>query len=306
MQLEIAQLDRKYATLRIDDRMRRSQLTASLLEHGQQTPVVVVSSAEAGRYVLIDGYLRVAVLQALCRDLVEAMVLALGEAEALVLGHRVDGARERTALEQGWLLRELIETHGLSRQQLTVQLGRSSSWISRRLSLVEVLPEAVQRAVQTGKLCAHAALRYLVPLARANASQCETLVARLGSQPVTVRQMGRLYTAWRDGDPQQRERVVQHPQLLLQATAPEALPPVPENSVALLLADLGMLASVASRASRRLQEHAYRDASARERRRIRRSHEVAARHFGILADHFDDSEDDARLRDTERHPAAAS
>lgn len=296
MQLEIAQLDRKYASLRIDDRTRRGQLTASLLEHGQQTPVVVVPSTEAGRYVLIDGYLRVAALESLCRDLVEALVLSLGEAAALVLSHRVDGARERTALEQGWLLRELVEAHGLSRRQLAIQLGRSSSWISRRLSLVELLPERVQHAVQSGRLCAHAAMRYLVPLARANARHCETLVEQLGSHRVSVRQMERLYVAWRDGDDEQRERVVRHPLLLLQATAPEAQPPPPDTPTALLLRDFGILTSVASRATRRLEDHAYRDACARERERLVRSYAVAARQVGALESYFEeDDSGDARL-----------
>lgn len=290
MQLEIAQLDRKYATLRIDDRTRRGQLAASLLEHGQQTPVVVVPAGAAERYVLIDGYLRVAALESLCRDLVEALIVSLSEADALVISHRVDGARERTALEQGWLLRELIEAHSLSRTQLAIQLGRSSSWISRRLSLVELLPERVQRAVQMGKLCAHAAMRYLVPLARANARQCETLVEQLGSSTVSVRQMERLYVAWRDGDDEQRERVVRHPALLLQATAPETGHPPPATPTALLLRDFGILTSVAARATRRLEEHAYRDACARERDRLRRSYGVAARQVGALQSFFDEDE----------------
>ena len=124
MQLEIGQLDRKYAGLRIEDRARRSQLTASLLEHGQQTPIVVVPSGEEEQYVLIDGYLRVAALETLSRDLVEALVLALSEADALVISHRVDGRRRLQA--QPGLSPELEERRPrLRRRRTPVREGQS-------------------------------------------------------------------------------------------------------------------------------------------------------------------------------------
>ena len=40
--------------------MRQRQLLASLVESGQQTPIVVVAAADqADRYVVIDGYKRI-------------------------------------------------------------------------------------------------------------------------------------------------------------------------------------------------------------------------------------------------------
>src|SRR4030042_524265 len=168
MEFEIRELELKYARLRIADPKRQSQLAAALLVHGQQTPVVVVAGTTPGcPYVLIDGYVRVAALQSLGRDLVEALVLPLGEPEALILGHRLEAVRRRSALEEAWLVRELIEGHGRSQGQLAIALQRSVSWVSRRLALVRVLPESVQAAVQRGGLSPQVAMRYLVPLARA-------------------------------------------------------------------------------------------------------------------------------------------
>jgi len=40
------------------------------------------------------------------------------------------------------------------------------SWVSRRLALVEVLPEAIQQQVREGKIPAQVALKFLVPVAR--------------------------------------------------------------------------------------------------------------------------------------------
>jgi ParB-like chromosome segregation protein Spo0J len=109
MQLEIHELDRRYAALRIEDPTRRAQLAASIARHGQQGPVLVVRHDD--HYVLVDGYVRVAALLELGRDLVEAVVLDdVDEAGALILRHRLS-TRRTTALEDGWLLCELIETY---------------------------------------------------------------------------------------------------------------------------------------------------------------------------------------------------
>jgi ParB-like chromosome segregation protein Spo0J len=48
---------------------------ASLADSGQQTPIVVVAvEGKADRYVVIDGYKRIAALEQLGRDTVEAVV----------------------------------------------------------------------------------------------------------------------------------------------------------------------------------------------------------------------------------------
>ena len=86
-----------------------------------------------------------------------------------------NGSSAHRPLEEAWLLRELVEVHGENATTLAVSLQRSASWISRRLALVRVLPESVQSAVRRGQLPPQAAMKSLVPLARANRTQCEDL-----------------------------------------------------------------------------------------------------------------------------------
>ena len=62
MNLEVRELERRYAGLRAPNARRHAQLLESMLAHGQQVPVVVVRDEQADRHVLIDGYARVAVL----------------------------------------------------------------------------------------------------------------------------------------------------------------------------------------------------------------------------------------------------
>jgi ParB family transcriptional regulator, chromosome partitioning protein len=288
MQLELGQLDLRYADLRIQDMARERRLIASLLEHGQQTPVLAVRVEEA--WVLIDGYVRVAALRKLAHDLVEAAVLEVPEAEALVLGHRLDNGRARTALEEGWLLRELCERHGVAQRELARRLDRSTSWVSRRLGLVTTLPEAVQETVRGGKLSVQAATKYLVPLARSNAEQCEQLVRGLGGEHVSVRQMQRLYVAWKQGDEEERQRLCEQPRLFLRATEADDESAQDESDEhAATMRDLSILASVCLRLCRRLTES---DGPVMQRARVaqRGAWQRAERAFATLRTHMDEQE----------------
>jgi ParB family chromosome partitioning protein len=250
MELELWQLELKYAALRIGDAHRQAQVVAALLEHGQQQPVLVVRGGGADRYVLIDGYARVRALGELKRDTVEATVLELTEAEALVLAFRLERNRARSAIEEGWLLRELLRSHRIAQADLAAWVGRSPSWVSRRLALVEALPERVEEAVRAGVVAAQAAMKCLVPLARANVSQCERMIANLSGRRLTVRQMARLYVGWRAGTAEQRERIVEQPLLYLELEEKEAVeaPADPGSErEQRLVRDLGVLAGVCRR-----------------------------------------------------------
>ncbi|WP_437943710.1 hypothetical protein WMF27_00600 [Sorangium sp. So ce281] len=97
----------------------------------------------------------------------------LGEAEALLLVRMTRAGDADNALEQGWFLRELRERFGLSGEKLSKRFGRTPSRVSRRLALVAELPESVHAHVRAGSIGAHAAMKYLVPLARANRADAE-------------------------------------------------------------------------------------------------------------------------------------
>jgi hypothetical protein len=76
-------------------------------------------------------------------------------------------------------------------------------------------------------------MKYLVPLARAKPEQAAQLSAALKGQRISTRQAGKLYAAWRRGNPQQRLALVREP--LLHLAAIEELergsPPVPRSGL---------------------------------------------------------------------------
>src|SRR5205814_10366361 len=160
MQLEFHQLDRRWEHLRVREPHRQRRLLASLADSGQQTPIVVVISPDnSQRYLMIDGYKRIAALEQLGRDTVEATIWAMSEAEALLLSRSLRFSPQESALEQGWLLAEMEQRFGYGLDDLARRFDRSTSWVSRRLALVELLPEAIQQQVREGKLAAQVAMK---------------------------------------------------------------------------------------------------------------------------------------------------
>jgi ParB/RepB/Spo0J family partition protein len=183
MEVEFHQLVLRYTELRCRDARRERHLMGSLAEQGQQVPVVVVRAEVEGQYVLVDGYKRVRALHKLGRDIVQALVWDLGPAEALILERLMRQCEPDSPIEQGWLLITLRDEHGLSLDELARRFDHSKSWVSRRVSLVEGLPEAVQDLVRRGTIPPHGAMKYLVPLARANKQDCVRMVAGI-NEPI--------------------------------------------------------------------------------------------------------------------------
>lgn len=211
--LEFHQLDRRLEHLRVRHPASQRRLIASLAETGQQTPIIVIQQAE--RYLVIDGHKRIAALQTLGRDTVQAVVWDMNEADALLLQRSLRMSEPDSALEQGWLLSEMEERLGYSIDDLARRFDRSPSWVARRLSLVETLPEAVQQQVREGKIGAQIAMRYLVPVARVSLEQCLQMAAVFANQHWTTRQTAAFYNAWRDAKAAVRQRMLANPELFL-------------------------------------------------------------------------------------------
>lgn len=253
MDLEFHQLDRRYDGLRVRQPARERRLLASLAEVGQQMPIVVVTSAS--QYIVVDGHKRVRCLHRLHRDTVAAVSWEMAASEALIFRQLLQADATENVFEQAWLLRTLHEEHGLALDVIARRFDRSVSWVSRRLSLVRTLPDAIQQHVRDGHIVAHGAMKYLVPLARAKGDDCVRLAEAIAPHRLPSRQIGRLYQHYLAGPEATRELVLTDPLLVLRVTdeaAPARLRPEASAPEA-LLTDLHMLGAIARRAHRRLQ-----------------------------------------------------
>ena len=240
--------------LRAGDPLRQRHLLASLAEGGQQTPIIVVESS--GRYLVIDGHKRLAALERLGRDTVDAVLWPMSEADALLLSRSMRFAPQESALEQGWLLSEMEQRFHYSLDELARRFDRSTSWVSRRLALVDLLPETIQQHVRDGKIAAHVAMKYLVPVARVDAAtstdDCQRLATIFIEQHCDSRAAQQLYTAWRKGTRTVRDRILAEPELFLKTQrqpAPTATPAAEQ-----VARDLEMALAILRRANKQLTE----------------------------------------------------
>ena len=303
MKLEFHQLDRRYEHLRARNPDRQRRLMTSLAASGQQTPIVVIAvSRGPGRYLVIDGYKRVAALEQLGRDTVEAVVWDMSEADALVLDRSMRFSEQETALEQGWLLQEMEQRFGYSLDDLARRFDRSVSWVSRRLALVEQLPETVQQRVRTGEISAHVAMKYLAPVARANPKDCQRMADAFSKYRFNSRQAGELYAAWRDASTSIRQRILDSPELFLKAH--QQVSPQPESPADELLRDLTMVLAITNRASRRLARASPLMGNT-EFENAQRKIECAVRDLTHLAERIEKEHEHVEPKSTDRDSGAA-
>jgi ParB family chromosome partitioning protein len=303
MKLELHQLDRRYEHLRARNRKQQQRVLASIAATGQQTPIIVVPVPEqANRYQVIDGYKRIAAIQQLGRDTVHAVVWEMSEADALVLEHAIRSGQRDTAIEEGWLLSELEQRFGYSLQDLAARLDRSVSWVSRRLALVEVLPETVQQRVRDGEIAAHVAMKYLVPVARGNRADCERMAEAFAKHGFSTRQAGEIYAAWREASSSIRQRILEAPELFLKAR--HEVEPEPASAAEDLMRDLTMIVAITNRASRRLAR-ASPEMSANAFASAQRKIESALRDLTGLSERIDKEQGHVDAKPT-RHDSGTS
>jgi ParB-like chromosome segregation protein Spo0J len=216
VELNLSALDERYGRLRVVDRRRRAQMLASVEEHGQRDAIRVVAEGE-GRFVVIDGYERVRALRRLRRDVVKAVVLAMRPAEALAAVYREGLARGYNAIEEGFLVYELHRVWKWDLGKAAASMGRSRSWASRRLGLVEALPDTVLEGVRCGKLGAWSAMKHLLPLARANGPACERLAGKIIKACLSSRDVGLVCAHFAKSGATVGERILEDPVRFLKA-----------------------------------------------------------------------------------------
>lgn len=252
MDLELHQLDLRYESLRRRSARRERAVLASLAEIGQQAPVVVVPTES--RAVLVDGYKRVRSLKTLRRDTVRALAWSLPYADALLLERLMRNAEADSALEQGWLIRELHEQCALPLTELAKRFDKSVSWVSRRLQLVRQLPESIQERVRAGQFQPHAAMKHFVPLARAKRDDAEALAQAFGPRHFSTRELGALCAAWRGGTQATRELILSSPEVVLRAQEEASKPGETLAPETRLLNDLAAMCGISRRAARVLRD----------------------------------------------------
>ncbi len=284
-ELNLDSLDLRYAKLRVRRPLVENRLMASLGDRGQQSPVVVIAGKEAGRYVVIDGHKRVRALSRLKSDVVKAAVWEMSAVEALVAAYQTACGSGWNAVEEGALVWELVRAAGLSETEVGRRLERSKAWVSGRLGLVESLPEAVMEGVRSGKIGAYTATRHLLPFARANAGDCESLAVKIMENGFRSRQVETLCRYYGSAGAEGRRRMLEDPGRFLKALASTRLGGANGLGVeeARCLKNLELIGNVSLGVARNLPVVAGSDTAQGARERLKPAWEVARRRWEELA-----------------------
>jgi len=212
-EMDIHLLDLRYSHTRIKNDKILVTLTNSIQAYGQIVPALVVS--EQDRYILIDGYKRLAALKDCGHDCITIQIMDTEESASLFLLLAQNNECKLESIEQAGLIQELHGRFTFSFSEIAARLGKSKSWVKRRLDLIESLPDEVHQAVMTGKISSWAASRILVPLARANEQDCLDLTKRIIDSPLSTRELVHLYKHYGKSNRKVRERIIDDPALFI-------------------------------------------------------------------------------------------
>jgi ParB family transcriptional regulator, chromosome partitioning protein len=231
-ELELSFIKLSFSHLRLKKPATWQRLSHSISRYGQQVPVIVVPDP-AGQpgWILIDGYLRVGALRQCGNEIVKAEIWESDPQYGLLCLLKGLQQRPWEAIEEAYLMKELIIQSGCSQQELAHQIGRDPSFIHRRLQLLSDNSDEILAGVRAGYLSPWSASRILAPLARANLKHATQLMSYLESHHHSTRQLQQFYQHYQKSNKAVRERMITHPDLFFKSLEEEV-----KNKSALQLA----------------------------------------------------------------------
>ena len=189
----------------------------AIREYGLTSPVVVRSVD--GAYQVLSGECERMVLARMRQSMTPAVVVErIDDPEATRLALLLSALkRTPTALSEGLLLRELCQAHHQTQTEAAYLVGRSVSWVNKRLALAERLAKSVVELVKAGQISAHTAQE----IARLPGGVQQVFANQVVAERLPKSVVERLVSAYNDpGIPQTvRQQVLEHPRETLPLVA---------------------------------------------------------------------------------------
>ena len=181
----------------------------AIREYGLTSPVVVRSLD--GAYQVLSGECERMVLTRMRQQVTPAVVVErIDDPEATRLALLLSALkRTSTALSEGLLLRELCQSHHQTQTEAAYLVGRSVSWVNKRLALAERLAKSVVELVKAGQLSAHTAQE----IARLPGDVQQTFANHVVSERLAKSVVEKLVSAYNDPSVPEsvRQQVLEHP-----------------------------------------------------------------------------------------------
>jgi ParB family transcriptional regulator, chromosome partitioning protein len=202
-EIHIGEFDLSLGQMRVMNMSRILQVEKSMRFHGQLQPVVA-RVYESG-VQLIDGFKRLYAAEALMIDNLHCQLLEVdaNQAKVLLLSYNWS-SRSLEPYEEAMVLQDLLENHDMDQRQLSRLTGKSTSWVSRRLSLIGKLDQEIGIDIRMGVLTSSHA-RALMRLPRGN----QLSIARvIQSHSLTSRQSDKLVDAYLEAEDEQSQQLL--------------------------------------------------------------------------------------------------
>jgi ParB family transcriptional regulator, chromosome partitioning protein len=219
-EISTGDFDLSLGRMRIMNMARILEVEKSMRLHGQLQPVV--ARMHKGGIQLIDGYKRLYAAENLLMEGLQCRLLEVDEHQAKVLMLSYNwSSRSLESYEEALVLKDLLENHTMDQRELSRLTGKSVSWVSRRLGLIERLDEEIGTEIRMGSLTGSHA-RALMRLPRGN----QLTVARvIQTHKLTSRQSERLVEAYLAAEDERSQQVLlRAPERVLYSNNVNALP----------------------------------------------------------------------------------
>ena len=210
-EISIDKFDLSLSGMRIMNMTRILQVEKSMRLHGQLQPVV--ARVHEGGCQLIDGFKRFYAAEDLLMETLHCHLLEIDLTQAKVLLLSYNRAHQSMeAWEEAMVLQDLQKTHSMDQRSLSQLTGYSRSWVSRRLSLIGKMDEAVSSEIMMGTLTSSHA-RALTKLPRGNQVEVARVIT---THYLTSRQSDVLAEAFLGAKSEDERRyILSHPDQIL-------------------------------------------------------------------------------------------
>lgn len=186
----------------------------AIREYGLINPVVVRKCAQ-GHYQILAGECERMVLSQMRQTTTQAVVMEpLEGPDATRLALLLSSLKQSTnALSEGLLLKELCQVGKHTQTEVAFMVGRSVSWVNKRLALAERLAASVVDLVRAGQLCPHTAQE----IARMPENVQQTFANKVVTERLAKSVVERLVSTYNNPkNPQEiRKSVLENPQATL-------------------------------------------------------------------------------------------
>lgn len=164
--IAIKSINTRYSSMRLITPVQVQSMVCSMEKNGQLQPVII--RQEGTQNELIDGFKRYYAAERLQIENLEARIIDVPPilGKAMILSYNKTSG-SLIDYEEGLVIQNLKTQHLMNQKEISELLDHSTTWVCRRLSLVEKLVPSVQDALRMGQITGGHA-RELVKLPRGN------------------------------------------------------------------------------------------------------------------------------------------